>query len=177
MALTCKYGTDLDTDLGFKNRCPFRVNCTLKNKLHTSGCNHMILLNKNVSVLIKYIVCRISSEYTVMQCLNYFLAVRKCLDIHSRNLGTLFGTILLTNDKFLGNIYKTSCKISRVSCSKSGIRQTLTCSVSRHEVLQNVKTLTEVRFDRQLDSLTCCISHQTTHTGKLFDLLVRTTGT
>src|SRR5699024_2723709 len=48
--------------------------------------------------------------------------------------------------------------------------------MSGHEVLQYVKTFTEVGLDRQLDSTSCRISHQTTHTGKLFDLLVRTTG-
>ena len=46
----------------------------------------------------------------------------------------------------------------------------------RHKVFQYVQTLTEVGLDRQLDRTTCCIRHQTTHTCKLFDLLVRTTG-
>ena len=46
----------------------------------------------------------------------------------------------------------------------------------RHEVLQYIKTITEVGFDRQLDCSTGCISHQTTHTSKLFDLFIRTTG-
>ena len=46
----------------------------------------------------------------------------------------------------------------------------------RHEVLQYVQTFTEVRLDWQLDRMTCCIGHQTTHTSKLFDLFVRSTG-
>ena len=47
----------------------------------------------------------------------------------------------------------------------------------RNEVLQYVKTFTEVGLDRKFDSTSGCISHQSTHTGKLFNLLVRTTGT
>ena len=46
-----------------------------------------------------------------------------------------------------------------------------------HEVFQNVHTFTEVGFYRKFDGSTGCISHQTTHTGKLFDLLFGTTGT
>ena len=49
--------------------------------------------------------------------------------------------------------------------------------MGRHEVFEYVKTFTEVRLDWQLDCTTCCICHQTTHTSKLFDLFVRTTGT
>ena len=46
-----------------------------------------------------------------------------------------------------------------------------------HEVFQYVKTFTEIGLDRELDGVTGCIGHQTTHTGKLFDLLIGTTGT
>ncbi|CCZ52710.1 unknown [Clostridium sp. CAG:75] len=46
-----------------------------------------------------------------------------------------------------------------------------------NEVLQYIKTLTEVRLDRQFDRTTGCIRHQTTHTCELLDLCLRTTGT
>ena len=45
-----------------------------------------------------------------------------------------------------------------------------------HEVLEYVKTLTEAWLDRKLDCTTCCISHESSHTCKLFDLLIRSTG-
>ena len=48
--------------------------------------------------------------------------------------------------------------------------------MSRHEVLQYIQTLTEVGLDRQLDRTTGRIRHQSTHTCKLFDLFVGTTG-
>ncbi len=46
----------------------------------------------------------------------------------------------------------------------------------RDEVLQYVKTFTEIRLDRKFDRTSRRIRHQPTHTGKLLDLLVRTTG-
>ena len=46
----------------------------------------------------------------------------------------------------------------------------------RHEVFQYVKTFTEVGLDWQLDCSTGCICHKSSHTGKLFNLLIRTTG-
>ena len=49
--------------------------------------------------------------------------------------------------------------------------------MSGDEVLQYVQTFSEVGLDGQLDGTAGCISHQTTHTGKLFDLLIGTTGT
>ena len=49
--------------------------------------------------------------------------------------------------------------------------------MSGNKVFQYVKTFTEVGLDRQLDGTAGSIGHQTTHAGKLFDLLVGTTGT
>ena len=46
----------------------------------------------------------------------------------------------------------------------------------RNEILQNVKSLSEVRLDWELNGLTCCICHQSSHTCKLLNLLIRTTG-
>ena len=44
------------------------------------------------------------------------------------------------------------------------------------KVLQYIQTFTEVRLNRQFDSTTGCICHQSTHTSQLFDLFIRTTG-
>ena len=58
-------------------------------------------------------------------------------------------------------------------CTESCIGQTLSCTMSGDEVLQYVQTFSEVGLDGQLDGTAGCISHQTTHAGKLFDLLIR----
>ena len=49
--------------------------------------------------------------------------------------------------------------------------------MSRHEILQYIQAFTEIGFDRQLNRSSRCISHQSTHTSQLLDLLVGTTGT
>ena len=48
--------------------------------------------------------------------------------------------------------------------------------MGRHEVLQYVKTFTEVGLDGHLNGMTGRICHQASHTGQLFDLLIGTTG-
>ena len=49
--------------------------------------------------------------------------------------------------------------------------------MSGNEVLQYVKTLTEVGFDRKLDGVTGCIRHKSSHTCQLLDLLIRSSRT
>ena len=44
------------------------------------------------------------------------------------------------------------------------------------EVLKYVKTFTEVGLDREFDRVTGRIRHESSHTGKLLDLLIGTTG-
>ena len=85
-------------------------------------------------------------------------------------------TVGLTYDELLRYIDKTSGQVSRVRRTKSRIGKSLSGSVRRDEVLQNVQTFTEVRLDRKLDSTSRRICHKSTHAGKLLDLLVRTTG-
>ena len=46
----------------------------------------------------------------------------------------------------------------------------------RNEIFQYIKSLTEVGFDRKLDGVTGCICHKSSHTSKLFNLLIGTTG-
>ena len=46
-----------------------------------------------------------------------------------------------------------------------------------NKVFQYVQTFTEIGLNRQLDGTSGSIGHQTTHTGQLLNLLVRTTGT
>ncbi len=48
--------------------------------------------------------------------------------------------------------------------------------MGRHEIFQYVQTFTEVGLDRQLDSTSRRIRHQSPHTCKLLDLLIGTAG-
>ena len=80
-------------------------------------------------------------------------------------------------------VNQTTGQVSGIGRLQSGIGKTLTGTVGRDKVLQHGQTFLKVRKDRVLDNLTTfCTTllrfrHQTTHTGQLTNLLLRTTGT
>ena len=81
------------------------------------------------------------------------------------------------------HVYQTTGQVTGVGRLHGGIGKTLTGTVGRDEVLQHRHTLLEVRQNWVLNNLvsfgTCLLrlSHQTTDTRKLFDLVLTTTGT
>ena len=81
----------------------------------------------------------------------------------------------LTDDDILADIDHTAGKVTGVCGTKCGIGKTLSCTSGGDEVLQNGKAFTEVCLDWYLDGLTGGVSHKATHTGKLTDLVHRTT--
>ena len=80
-------------------------------------------------------------------------------------------------------VNKTTSKVTGVGSLHSGIGKTLTGTVRSDEVLEYRHTLLKVRDNRVLDNLmslsTCLhrLGHKTTHTRKLLNLVLRTTGT
>ena len=81
------------------------------------------------------------------------------------------------------DVNQTASQITSVGRLHGGIGQTLTGTVCRDEVLQHRHTLLKVRQNRVLNRTTTLgtgllrLSHQTTDTRELFDLILRTTGT
>ena len=67
--------------------------------------------------------------------------------------------IFLSNDDILSNVDKPACKIARVGRLKSRIGETLTSTVCRDEVLQDVQTFAEVCKDRIFDDFTRGFCH------------------
>ena len=84
---------------------------------------------------------------------------------------------MLTDNNVLWYIDKTSCKVTWVGGTKSGIGKTFSGASWRNEVFQNVKTFTVIGSDRNLDCSTGSICNKSTHTGKLSYLIDTTTGT
>ena len=80
------------------------------------------------------------------------------------------------------HINETTGQIPGIGRLQRRIGKTFTCTVRRDEVFQHRKALFEVRQNRVLDDLTTFgagllrFGHKTTHTGKLTNLLFRTTG-
>ena len=164
------------TDLHLLDFAAVFIHTFCDDRRRTLRCNHVVCLYNDISFTVADRLTGVASCDTLLKALNLFVSIRKCFDIHTRNFFSFGNTVYFTDRKLLGNVNKTSCQVSGVGCTKSRIRKTFTCSMGRHEVFQYVQTFTEVGLDRQLDSPSCRICHQTTHTGKLFDLLVRTTG-
>ena len=137
----------------------------------------MVCLHYQLSRIgINDIFGNITACNSLLQILDYFISVCECLNLHKWNILALTA-VYLTDDQILRYVYQTSGQVTGVSRTKSRIRQTLTCTMSGNEVLQYVKTFTEVRLDRKFDGVTSCIGHQSSHTCQLLDLLIRSSRT
>ncbi len=92
-------------------------------------------------------------------------------------------TVFLVDDDVVRDVNETTRQVTGVGRLHGGVGQTLTGTVGRDEVLQHRHTLLEVRENRVLNGTASLstgllrLGHQTTHTGELTNLVLRTTGT
>ena len=169
---TCKNGTDLH----LINRAALCVHAFFHDTGRTLRCDHMVGLHDNLAVFIGDGLAGKSSCNTLLKAFDLLFAVHKAFYIHTGNLVSVLAAVCLADDQFLGDIDHSSCQITGVGCTESRIGQTFTRSMSGHEVFQYVQTFTEVGLNGKLDGMTGSIGHKSTHTRKLFDLLIGTTG-
>ena len=78
--------------------------------------------------------------------------------------------VILVDDDVLGDIDKSSCKVSGLSGLESGIGQSLSGSVGGDEELDDRKTFLEVGLDREGDDVAVRLGHQSSHSAQLPDL-------
>ena len=92
-------------------------------------------------------------------------------------------TIFLVDDDVMRNVDKTTCKISGIGRLHGCVGKTLTGTVGRDEVFEYRHTVLEVGKNRILDNRRAFgtgflrFGHQSAHTRKLTNLVLRTTGT
>ena len=164
------------TDLYLRNRVSVLIH-TIRNYLsRTPGRNHLVRFDDDISVLVLDVIAGEPSGNPFLQALYLLFSLHECIYIHSRNLFPRLRAVGLPDDQILRDIHHTAGQISGIGCTKGGVGKSLPRSVCRHEILQYVQTLTEIGLNRQLDGVSCRIRHQTAHTGQLFNLLIRTTG-
>ena len=90
--------------------------------------------------------------------------------------------IFFGDDDIMGNVNQTTSEVSSIGRFHSGVGQTFTCTVRRDEVFEHRHTFLKVRKDWVFDDLLpfgtglLRLSHQSTHTRKLLDLVLRTAG-
>ena len=86
-------------------------------------------------------------------------------------------TVIDVDDDILGDIDKSSCKVTCLSGLESRIGETLTCTVGGDEELDDRETFLEVRLDREFDDITARACHESSHCTELSDLGLTTAGT
>ena len=107
-----------------------------------------------------------TTQHTLAQGLNHVAAFNQ----RSHDQAFFGAAIDLGNHQILCHIDQATGQVTRVSRLQRGISQTLTSTVSRDEVLQNIQTFAEVRSNRGLDDRAIGLGHQASHTGKLTNL-------
>ena len=94
------------------------------------------------------------------------------------NYDTFVGSaVLFADDNFLGNVNKTSGKVTGVRGTECGIGKTFTRTTAGNEVFEDVKALTVVSTNRNFDCFTGSVGDKSAHTCKLTDLVHGTTST
>ena len=85
--------------------------------------------------------------------------------------------IVFHHNQILGHVHQAAGQITGVCGFQRGIGQTFARTVGGNKVLQYGEAFTEVGSNRGFDNRAVRLGHQTTHTGKLFNLGGRTTRT
>src|SRR4051812_9331036 len=94
-----------------------------------------------------------------------------------RQVERLVGAAVLDpDDDVLCDVDQTPGQVTRVGRAQGGVREALTGTVGRDEVLEDREAFGEVRLHRTLEDLALRIRHQAAHTGELADLLERASG-
>ena len=167
LALTSKYRTDFYT---LDRRLIDSLSLGLRDFLTS-------LNNQLTGSWVNNIMYRYTTQDTLIERRNNLITILQC----SAYQATQSTTVLLSNDYIMRNVNKTTSQISGVGSLHSGIGKTLTSTVRSNKVLQHRHTLLKVRKDRVLNDLRTFstrllrLSHQTTHTRQLLNLILRTT--
>ena len=164
-----QYGTDFNT----LNRGIFNLLRNVFGNFLTASHNQFASCRMN-NIMYGY-----TTEDAFIQSGDGFVIVFQCCTNQSAERAAVF----FINNHIVRYVNQTTGQVSGVSRLQSGIGKTLTGTVSRDKVFQHGQTFLKVRKNRIFNNLTAfgtCflgLCHQTTHTGELTDLFLRTTGT
>ena len=168
LGFTSQYRTDFNA----LNRRVFNLLCNGFSDFFTT-CNKQFTGCGVNDIMYGY-----TSQNTFVQCSDCLIVIlQSCTNQSAKRTAVFF-----VDNHIVRYVNQTTGQVSGIGRLQSGIGKTLTSTVSRDKVLQHGKTFLKVRKNRVLDNLTAfgtCLlrfRHQTTHTGKLTNLLLRTTG-
>src|SRR5476651_2702193 len=117
--------------------------------------------NDFVGARLEYVTGDNSTQYALAQRLNYVTA----FNVRCHYQTVFSATVDFGNHQILRHVYQTTGQVTGVRGFQRGIRQTLTSTVSRDEVLKYAQAFTEVRSDRCFNDGAVRLGHQATHTG------------
>ena len=172
---TVAFATDTSFRLTQQGRADQRlINTCIRNAVSMFLGHHLASRKNNLTGFqINHILSQNTTKDTIKQRIDDLTAVH-----HRADCQALRGaTVNLVDNTILRNIDKTPCQIPRVRRFQRRVGKSLSRTVCRVEILQNIQPLFERGNDRCFDDLTRWLGHQAPHTGKLFDLRRRTTRT
>src|SRR5690606_10285819 len=86
-------------------------------------------------------------------------------------------TVFFGNNDVLADVDQTTGQVTSIRCTKRGIGQTFTSTVSRKEVFQRVQAFLVVGFNWKLHGFTGSVNLNPDHTNHLVELFQATTST
>ena len=141
LTLTAQDGTDLN----LLNSTSGNVVYTLfHDTCSTLRSDHVVCFYKDFALFILNGLAGETTCDTILKALDLLLAIHETFYIHTGNLCSVLTAVHLTYDQILRYVNKTSCQVTGIGCTKSGIGKSFTSSMSGHEIFQYVQTLTEV---------------------------------
>src|SRR5690606_25353186 len=100
-----------------------------------------------VGARLEHVAGNHTAQYALAQRLDHVAA----FDVRGHDQALVGAAVDLGHHQVLGHVDQTTGQVTGVRGLQRGIRQTLTSTVGRDEVLQNAQAFTEVRGDRGLD--------------------------
>ncbi|MNZ63758.1 hypothetical protein D3C78_819120 [compost metagenome] len=151
-----------------KNRANLEFfNASVDDRIRFVRVNQLAAVNNDLASLrVTHGLKRIASFNTVVKILNNLFTILNFADSEA----FVCSAVILAYNYILCDIDETASQVTRVSRTKSRIRQTFTRTMRRDKVLEDGESFTEVGLDRELNDTTGRVGHQTTHTAKLCNL-------
>ena len=130
----------------------------------------LVDLDDHVAFVVLDLLERNAADNAVAQRLDFDAGFENRLDVNSVGRAA----VELVDDHVLRHVDETPREVAGIGGLERRIGQTLASAVRRDEVFQHGQAFAEVRSDGLLDDFARGLGHQTAHTGKLPDLLLRT---
>src|ERR1051325_8673739 len=146
--------------------CEYRANLDAldSRRLDRAGkvlSNFLIDLDDHLAFVVLDFLQRHPADNTIAQRLDNFSRLDDRPDIDSIH----GAAIALADDHILGHVNESPGQIARVGCFESRVRQSLSSTVRRDEVLLHSQAFSEIRGDRRFDDFARRLRHHSAHTG------------